>query len=142
MSVTQETLSQGASFSSPSLTNNGTLHSADFGKPDRGIIKEPRCSRVGVEAVAAGMLLKHPLGAQHHVEEFFFFFLMEKRVKGPGCISRTSKVQGGKKDEGLKCLPLQPSWSLLVSGILLNDHSSGWKVPPLRGSFSVPAAYL
>ena len=73
------------------------LHSQQaLGSQTGGCNSRPRCGRVGVEAVVLqGMLLKHPLGAQHHVEEFFF--LMEKLVKAPSCISRTSKVQGGKR---------------------------------------------
>lgn len=112
------------------LTNNAALHSRQaLGSQTGGCDSRPRCSRVGVEAVVwQGMLLMHPLGAQHHVEEFFFF--NGKTSQGPWLYFQNQQSSGRKKDEGLKSpFPLQPSWSLPVSGILVNDHSSSWKVP-------------
>ena len=66
-----------------------------LGSQTGGLNLRPRCSRVGVEAVILqGMFLKHPLGAQHHVEEFFFF--NGKISQGPGVFPEPAKFKEEK----------------------------------------------
>ena len=68
-----------------------------LGSQTGGLNLRPRCGRVGVEAVILqGMFLKHSLGAQHHVGEFFFF-LMGKLVKALAVFPEPAKF---KEDKG------------------------------------------